>query len=141
VEAIGEASCLADRRRAAAAELMVLGELAQAAADGTAHRPRRDRPVLASRFVEVGSGKSRKPGPMPPATAAGGGNRALDRRPIHTGTSTWRMRGAGGISPFHFLRLFFRRARRTPTPISAALALRMPRGRSPMTTARSRYRL
>ena len=70
-------------------ELMVLGELAQATAEG-----RNDvgldeiGQVLANRFVEVVSGRT--PKPMPAAaqgSAPRGRNRAVDRRAIRTGRS------------------------------------------------------
>jgi len=89
-------------------ELMVLGELAQAAACGRSDIGLDEiGQLLASRFVEVVSGRSRKP---MPATAR-------DRRRA-VQTALWidanshreidleRAAGEAGISPFHFLRLF-----------------------------------
>ena len=109
VEAIGDRT---DVWRVGAApplpELMVLGELAQATADG-----RNDvgldeiGQLFANRFVEVVSGRAQKP---VPATAK-------DRRRA-VETALWidanshrqinldHAAGQAGISPFHFLRLF-----------------------------------
>jgi AraC-like DNA-binding protein len=109
VEAIG------DRReiwRVGAApplpELMVLGELAQAAASGRSDVGLDEvGQLFASRFVEVVSGRSREPAPA----------KARDRRRA-VETALWidanshqeidleRAAGEAGISPFHFLRLF-----------------------------------
>lgn len=109
VEAIG------DRReiwRVGAApplpELMVLGELAQAAASGRSDVGLDEvGQLLASRFVEVVSGRYREPAPA----------KARDRRRA-VETALWidanshqeinleRAAGEAGISPFHFLRLF-----------------------------------
>ena len=89
-------------------ELMVLGELAQTAADGNSDIGLDEiGQVLASRFVEVVSGKPRKSGP----------DTARDRRRA-VETALWidahshrqiNLEDAAdqaGISPFHFLRLF-----------------------------------
>jgi len=89
-------------------ELMVLGELAQAAADGSSDVGLDEvGQVLASRFVEVVSGKARKAAP----------DAVRDRRRA-VETALWidahSHRAIGlddaaeqaGISPFHFLRLF-----------------------------------
>ena len=89
-------------------ELMVLGELAQAAADGRSDIGLDEiGQVLASRFVEVVSGKPRKAGP----------NAARDRRRA-VETALWidahshepialeDAAAQAGVSPFHFLRLF-----------------------------------
>jgi AraC-like DNA-binding protein len=89
-------------------ELMVLGELAQAAADGRSDIGLDEvGQLFASRFVEVVSGRSREP-----ATVT-----ARDRRRA-VETALWidanspqeidleGAAGRAGISPFHFLRLF-----------------------------------
>jgi AraC-like DNA-binding protein len=89
-------------------ELMVLGELAQAAADGRSDIGLDEiGQVFAGRFVEVVSGRSREPAP---ATAR-------DRRRA-VETALWidansqreidleDAASEAGISPFHFLRLF-----------------------------------
>ncbi len=109
VEAIGDR---AEVWRVGAApplpELMVLGELAQAAADGRSDIGLDEvGQLFASRFVEVVSGRSREPAPA----------KARDRRRA-VETALWidanshqeiDLEGAAGqvgISPFHFLRLF-----------------------------------
>jgi AraC-like DNA-binding protein len=89
-------------------ELMVLGELAQAAADGSSDVGLDEvGQVLASRFVEVVSGKARKAAP----DAARDRRRAVEtalwidahsHRPIGLEDAAEQ----AGISPFHFLRLF-----------------------------------
>ena len=72
-------------------ELMVLGELAQAAADGRSDIGLDEvGQLFASRFVEVVSGRARKTGGgcragSPPR----GGNGALDRRTFAPAKSTW----------------------------------------------------
>jgi AraC-like DNA-binding protein len=89
-------------------ELMVLGELAQAAADGRSDIGLDEvGQLFASRFVEVVSGRSRESAPA----------KARDRRRA-VETALWidanshqeidleRAAGEAGISPFHFLRLF-----------------------------------
>ncbi len=89
-------------------ELMVLGELAQAAADGRSDIGLDEVGALfASRFVEVVSGRSQKPA----ATAPKDRRRAVE-------TALWidahsyqdidleQAAAQAGISPFHFLRLF-----------------------------------
>jgi AraC-like DNA-binding protein len=89
-------------------ELMVLGELAQAAADGRSDVGLDEvGQVFASRFVEVVSGRAREPVPA----------KARDRRRA-VETALWidahshqqidleHAAGQAGISPFHFLRLF-----------------------------------
>jgi AraC-like DNA-binding protein len=89
-------------------ELMVLGELAQAAACGRSDVGLDEvGQVFASRFVEVVSGRPHKPVPTP----------ARDRRRA-VETALWidahshrqidleQAAGQAGISPFHFLRLF-----------------------------------
>jgi AraC-like DNA-binding protein len=89
-------------------ELMVLGELAQAAADGSSDIGLDEiGQMLAGRFVEVVSGKPRKARP----------NAARDRRRA-VETALWidahshepialeDAAAQAGVSPFHFLRLF-----------------------------------
>jgi AraC-like DNA-binding protein len=89
-------------------ELMVLGELAQAAADGSSDIGLDEvGQLFANRFVEVVSGQTHKPAPA----------KARDRRRA-VETALWidahshqqiDLEGAAGqaeISPFHFLRLF-----------------------------------
>ncbi len=91
-------------------ELMVLGELAQAAACGRSDIGLDEvGQLFASRFVEVVSGRSREPAPA----------KARDRRRA-VETALWidanshheidleRAAAEAGISPFHFLRLFAR---------------------------------
>jgi len=89
-------------------ELVVLGELAQSAADGNSDIGLDEiGQVLASRFVEVVSGKPRKQG----SDAARDRRRAVEtalwidaqsHRPITLEDAA----DQAGISPFHFLRLF-----------------------------------
>jgi len=91
-------------------ELMVLGELAQAAAEGTSDVGLEEVGVLlAARFVEVVSGRKQKP------LAA----RTADRRRAveaalwmdahsHEAIDLERAAGEVGLSAFHFLRLFAR---------------------------------
>ena len=89
-------------------ELMVLGELAQTAADGNSDIGLDEvGQVLASRFVEVVSGKPRKPGP----DAARDRRRAVETAlwidaHSHRQINLEQAAGRPGISPFHFLRLF-----------------------------------
>src|SRR6266581_3383310 len=90
------------------AELMVLGELAQAAADGNSDIGLDEiGQVLASRFVEVVSGKARKAGP----DAARDRRRAVEAAlwidaNSHRDIDLEDAAAQAGISPFHFLRLF-----------------------------------
>ncbi len=89
-------------------ELMVLGELAQAAADGRSDMGVNEAGMLfAARFSQIVSGRERKP------TRAG----ARDRRRavdvarwmdshVHERIDLDAAAGATGLSPFHFLRLF-----------------------------------
>lgn len=89
-------------------ELMVLGELAQAAADGSSDIGLDEiGQVFASRFVEVVSGKPRKAGP----DAARDRRRAVETAlwidaHSHRDIDLEDAAGQAGISPFHFLRLF-----------------------------------
>ena len=89
-------------------ELVVLGELAQAAADGSSDIGLDEiGQVLASRFVEVVSGSKRKSGP----DAARDRRRAVESAlwidaNSHRQISLEDAAAQAGISPFHFLRLF-----------------------------------
>ena len=89
-------------------ELVVLGELAQAAADGSSDIGLDEiGQVLASRFVEVVSGKPRKAGP----DAARDRRRAVETAlwidaHSHQAITLDDAAAQAGISPFHFLRLF-----------------------------------
>jgi AraC-like DNA-binding protein len=89
-------------------ELVVLGELAQAAADGNSDIGLDEiGQVLASRFVEVVSGKSRKFG----SDAARNRRRAVEAALWIDANSHHQINledaaAQAGISPFHFLRLF-----------------------------------
>ncbi|MBR1283672.1 helix-turn-helix transcriptional regulator [Bradyrhizobium sp. AUGA SZCCT0177] len=89
-------------------ELMVLGELAQAAADGSSDIGLDEiGQVFASRFVEVVSGKPRKAGP----DAARDRRRAVETAlwidaNSHREIDLEDAAAQAGISPFHFLRLF-----------------------------------
>ena len=89
-------------------ELMVLGELAQAAADGRSDIGLDEiGHLIASRFVEVVSGKSRKAAP----SAARDRRRAVETAlwidaHSHRSIDIEEAANQTGISPFHFLRLF-----------------------------------
>jgi AraC-like DNA-binding protein len=89
-------------------ELMVLGELAQAAADGSSDVGLDEiGQVLANRFVEVVSGKPRKAGP----DAARDRRRAVEAAlwidaNSHRNIDLEDAAAQAGVSPFHFLRLF-----------------------------------
>jgi AraC-like DNA-binding protein len=89
-------------------ELMVLGELAQAAADGNSDIGLDEiGQVLASRFVEVVSGKPRRAGP----DAARDRRRAVETAlwidaNSHHDIDLEDAAAQAGISAFHFLRLF-----------------------------------
>jgi AraC-like DNA-binding protein len=89
-------------------ELMVLGELAQAAADGRSDVGLDEvGQVFASRFVEVVSGRPHKP----VTTAARDRRRAVETAlwidaHSHQEIDLEQAAGRAGISPFHFLRLF-----------------------------------
>src|SRR3990170_3101760 len=109
VEAIGDS---ADIWRIGAApplpELMVLGELAQAAADGRSDIGLDEAgQMFASRFVAVVSGRTAKPAPV----AARDRRRAVEtalwiEAHSHHQIDLEHAAGQAGISPFHFLRLF-----------------------------------
>ena len=89
-------------------ELMVLGELAQAAADGRSDIGLDEvGQVFASRFVEMVSGRPREP----VATAARDRRRAVESAlwidaHSHQEIDLEQAAGQAGVSPFHFLRLF-----------------------------------
>jgi AraC-like DNA-binding protein len=89
-------------------ELMVLGELAQAAADGRSDLGLDEVGALfASRFVEVVSGRPQKPA----ATTARDRRRAVETAlwidaHSHQEIDLEHAAGQADISPFHFLRLF-----------------------------------
>jgi AraC-like DNA-binding protein len=89
-------------------ELVVLGELAQSAADGNSDIGLDEiGQVLASRFVEVASGKPRKAA----SSAARDRRRAVETAlwidaHSHRSIGLEDAAGQAGISPFHFLRLF-----------------------------------
>jgi AraC-like DNA-binding protein len=89
-------------------ELMVLGELAQAAADGRSDVGLDEiGHVFASRFVEVVSGRPHQP----VATAARDRRRAVETAlwidaHSHRQIDLDDAAGQAGLSPFHFLRLF-----------------------------------
>jgi AraC-like DNA-binding protein len=89
-------------------ELMVLGELAQAAADGRSDVGLDEvGQVFASRFVEVVSGRPHKP----VTTAARDRRRAVETAlwidaHSHQEIDLEQAASQAGISPFHFLRLF-----------------------------------
>jgi AraC-like DNA-binding protein len=89
-------------------ELMVLGELAQAAADGRSDFGLDEiGHVLGNRFVEVVSGRAQKPPRATPRDRRRAVETALwidahAHQPIELEDSA----GEAGLSPFHFLRLF-----------------------------------
>ena len=89
-------------------ELMVLGELAQAAAEGRSDVGLDEiGQLLASRFVEVVSGRTQQPVPAAPRDRRRAVETALwidanSHRQINLEHAAAR----AGISPFHFLRLF-----------------------------------
>jgi hypothetical protein len=119
-------------------ELVVLGELAQSAADGSSDIGLDEiGQVLASRFVEVVSGKPRNRARMPRATAAARWKPRCGSMPIRTSPSLWKIPPRRpGSAPFHFLRLFSE-VLGDPAPISGALTAAPCGGGSPTTTARS----
>jgi AraC-like DNA-binding protein len=91
-------------------ELMVLGELAQAAADGRSDVGLDEvGHALAGRFVEVASGRSQKP-----VQATGRDRRRAVEIALwidahsHRAIDLEDAAGEAGLSPFHFLRLFSR---------------------------------
>jgi len=97
-------------------EIVVLGELAQAAADGSSDLGLDEiGQMLASRLVEAVSGKPRKTGP----DAARDRRRAVEAAlwidaNSHKAINLEDAAAEAGISPFHFLRLFSRALGVTP---------------------------
>jgi AraC-like DNA-binding protein len=89
-------------------ELMVLGELAQAAADGRSDLGLDEiGQLLASRFVEIVTGRSARPAPA----AARDRRRAVETARwidahSHRSIDLEDAAGQAEVSPFHFLRLF-----------------------------------
>ncbi len=89
-------------------ELMVLGELAQAAAEGGSEVGLDEMGMLfAARFVEIISGRQRKPPKVPVRDRRRAVEAALwmdahSQEPIHLDSAAREV----GLSPFHFLRLF-----------------------------------
>jgi AraC-like DNA-binding protein len=109
VEAIGDSSANWQIGSAPPlGELMVLGELAQAAANGNSDIGLDEiGQMLASRFVDMVSGKPRKAGP----DAARDRRRAVETAlwidaNSHRDIDLEDAAAQAGISPFHFLRLF-----------------------------------
>src|SRR6516225_9060741 len=109
IETIGDRSSAWDVGAAPPlAELMVVGELAQAAADGTSDVGLDEAgQLLAHRFVEVVSGKTRKP----VMVSARDRRRAVETAlwidaHSHEAIELEDAARHAGISPFHFLRLF-----------------------------------
>lgn len=98
------------------AELMVLGELAQAAAEGTSDVGLDEVGwVFASRFQEMLSGKkakSKSPGAADRRRAVGAAL-WIDEH-SHEDVDLHRVSGAVGLSPFHFLRMFSKAIGVTP---------------------------
>lgn len=90
------------------AETMVAGELAQSAAEGRSDVGLDEAALrLAARFVEVASGRPRRP----PALPARDRRRAVEAAlwldaHAHEEVDLERSAAAAGLSPFHFLRLF-----------------------------------
>lgn len=91
-------------------ELIVLGELAQAAAEGRSDIPLEEVGMLfASRFADVSSGKTRRPERLQPTDR----RRAVDAALWLSAHAQESIRlddvaREAGLSPFHFLRLFAR---------------------------------
>jgi AraC-like DNA-binding protein len=89
-------------------ELMVLGELAQASAEGRSDISLDEiGQIFASRFVEVVSGRARKPTPAKPRDRRRAVETALwiDAH-SHQEIDLDRAAAQAELSPFHFLRLF-----------------------------------
>jgi len=89
-------------------ELMVLGELAQAAADGRSDVGLDEAGhAFAARFAEVVSGRGQKPTRAPPRDRRRAVETALwiDAH-CHDAINLERAAREAGLSPFHFLRLF-----------------------------------
>jgi hypothetical protein len=104
-------------------ELMVLGELAQAAISGRSDVGLGEvGHAMASRFVEVVSGRTQKP----PHATARDRRRAVETAlwidaHSHRAIELEDAAGQTGLSPFHFLAVF-QCARRKPASVSGALA-------------------
>jgi hypothetical protein len=121
------------------AELVVLGELAQSAAEETSEVGLDEAALaLAARFVAVVTGRrTRRRQP-----SARDRRRAieaalwLDER-SHDTIDLETAARATGLSPFHFLRLFANVVGATPHQYVVRARLRTPRGSSPITTGRS----
>ena len=119
-------------------ELVVLGELAQSAADGSSDIGLDEiGQVLASRFVEVVSGRQRKSGP----DAARDRRRAVETAlwidaNSHRQINLEDAAAQAGISPFHFLRLFSQALGVPRINIWCVHGCATLRGGSPRTTAR-----
>jgi len=120
-------------------ELMVLGELAQAAAERRSDLGLDEVGLLlAARFLELVSGHKR------PAPAAHGRDRRravdaalwIDAR-AHEPIDLESAAGEAGLSPFHFLRLFTRVLGVTPHQYLVRSRLGARRGCWPTTTGRS----
>lgn len=120
-------------------ELMVYGELAQAAGRGDSDIGIDEAAMLfVNRFIEATSGKAQKATP----TTARDRRRAVESAlwiDAHADRSVdlQSTAKAAGVSPFHFLRLFSQRSASRRINIWCARGCAMPRGGSPMTTARS----
>ena len=121
-------------------ELMVLGELAQTAADGNSDVGLDEvGQVLASRFVEVVSGQAAQSRPGEPrATAAARWKRRCGSTPIRIGRSIWRMPPTKPASARSISCGCSRTCSASPrTNIWCARGCAMRRGGWPTTTARS----
>ena len=119
-------------------ELMVLGELAQAAAEGRSDVGLDEVGAAAGRRASSTSSSGRAPTRPSAARARSapcGRSGAVDRRNARTSRSTSRARRAeAGLSPFHFLRLFTQFSASRRTSISCARACAARRGCWPRTT-------
>jgi AraC-like DNA-binding protein len=88
-------------------ELMILGELAQAAAEGRSDIGLDEvGQLLASRFVEIVAGRSRKPVNAASRDRRRAVETALWIAHSHLQIDLEDAAGQAGLSPFHFLRLF-----------------------------------
>jgi hypothetical protein len=104
-------------------ELMVLGELAQAAADGRSDLGLDEvGQLFASRFVEVVSGRRAKPAGHRPGSPPRGGNRPLDRCAFAATDRHGGRHRPGRYQPVPLSAAVLGCARRHPAPISGALA-------------------
>ena len=120
-------------------ELMVLGELAQAAADGRSDIGLDEvGQLFASRFVEVVSGRPRKAGPAAARTAAARWKPRCGSTRIRTGRSNWRTPPLRPASARSTSCGCSRACSASPrTNIWCARGCAMRRGCWPTTTARS----